>query len=71
MNSLGDNWIEQCVVTAFQFEECNSDSAALNVDLDDIVSGEKDGPVQQIMEMPTAKGESSGARDVDDYISGK
>ena len=27
MNSLGDDWIEQCVVTAFQFEECNSDSA--------------------------------------------
>ena len=67
MNSLGDNWIEQCVVTAFQFEECNSDSAALNVDLDDIGSGEKDDVVQ----MSSAKVESAGARDVDDYISGK
>lgn len=66
MNSLGDDWIEQCVVTAFQFEGCNSDSSALNVDLDDIAGRDKDDAVQQATEMPSAKGESAGARDVDD-----
>jgi hypothetical protein len=71
MNSLGEDWIEQCVVTAFQFEGCNSDSAALNVDLNDIVSDEKDAPAHQLTKMPSARGESDGARDVDDYISGK
>lgn len=71
MNSLGEDWIEQCVVAAFQFEGCNSDSAALNVDLNDIVSDEKDAPAHQLTTMPSARGESDGARDVDDYISGK
>ena len=71
MNSLGDNWIEQCVVTAFQFEECNSDSAALNVYLDDIGSGEKDDVVQQATKMSSTKVESASAGDVDDHISGK
>ena len=42
-----------------------------NVDLDDIVSGEKDDVVQQATKMSSTKVESASARDVDDYISGK
>ena len=68
MHSLGGEWIEKCVVTAFQFDECNAASAALNVDLEDVATGDEEGAEEQVPEAPPAGEEFVNARIVGDYI---
>ena len=71
MNASGGDWIEKCVVTAFQFDECNSASADLNVDLEDVATDDEVGTEEQVAEVAGEDFASAKITYIDDYMSGK